>query len=637
MATIGSIVLNISANTSDLISGLDKARSAVKDFTKQYEGEIGAFKSVSAIAAGAVAATAAGIAALTASGLKSVDMMNDLSQRLGTNINSLTQLGYAAQLNGSNQEELSAALAKMNITLGKAAIAGGPAADALKRMGLDAKTLASQDPAETFKQIADGIKGIKSPAEQAATTVTLFGKSGLNVLQTLQQGSAGIDKFAAELTTLRGTISQLDAEKVGAANDYLDRMRTIVEGISAQLAVQMAPHIVAVGKLFVQWFTSAGGAAGTTRTAMDGLFDASMLLASSVKGLALVWKAFFLGGAGLVYGLAKPVVLLVEGLEKVVKLLTGKESGAGQFAANFDAALSQMIADQGAAFSDLYNSDPIAAYKAALEQAKIELQATADAAQEAKTGTNALSEAQKEADVHVQDLITKMEQQIEAVGRGSNAQEIMKLATEGASDAMIEQAKALDGQLTKAQANQKAMDALAKVNAEIAGFGNPGGAEIAALIASGADAETVQQLRQQNVVLEQKKKLKEMDGKLAESAKKWIEDTLMPLEKYHKALDEIQAAREKGLLTQEESTKAQIKAKNDLDKAGGDKPENAALEFGSAAARTAIIQTQRGKSNDPINSVAKSNEQLLADQTNQTIYIRRIYNDAVNPKIVRFG
>src|SRR4029079_4520127 len=140
-------------------------------------------------------------------------------------------------LSGVGAEEFDGTLEKMVKNLGNAAAEGGPTAEALKRIGLDAKTLASQSPDEAFKQIAEGISQIVNPAERARAATAIFGKTGQSLLNTMMAGKAGIEAAAAETAKYGTAVSRVDAAKVEAANDAITRAGEVVHGLAAQVAV----------------------------------------------------------------------------------------------------------------------------------------------------------------------------------------------------------------------------------------------------------------------------------------------------------------------------------------------------------------------------------------------------------------
>ncbi len=98
--------------------------------------------------------------------------------------------------------------------VGQAAMVGGPAADALDRLGLSVKTIAGESADQAFKDIADGIAGVTNPAERARLAVDIFGKSGQKLLPLMMEGAAGIAAAQAEAEKLGISFSRVDAKQI---------------------------------------------------------------------------------------------------------------------------------------------------------------------------------------------------------------------------------------------------------------------------------------------------------------------------------------------------------------------------------------------------------------------------------------
>ena len=104
----------------------------------------------------------------------SMDAINStrvMAERLGTSTEALSELQYAAKLSDVDNETLSSSLEKLNVKLAETATgAGGPAAEALHKLGLNAKTLVGEGPVEAFKDIAAAMETIPNPAQRAAAS-----------------------------------------------------------------------------------------------------------------------------------------------------------------------------------------------------------------------------------------------------------------------------------------------------------------------------------------------------------------------------------------------------------------------------------------------------------------------------------
>src|SRR5690606_23318108 len=88
------------------------------------------------------------------------DMLDKMSQRTGVSVEALSELGFAADLSGTDLETLEAGLRNMQRTLVGAA-QGSSAGEALGRLGLSAAQLAGLSPDEQFKILADHLSQVR--------------------------------------------------------------------------------------------------------------------------------------------------------------------------------------------------------------------------------------------------------------------------------------------------------------------------------------------------------------------------------------------------------------------------------------------------------------------------------------------
>ncbi|TVQ59921.1 MAG: hypothetical protein EA379_09580, partial [Phycisphaerales bacterium] len=253
MATIGSIVVNVSASTTALSQGLNRARMNLAGFGKaMLRGAVvvGAF--------GAALATAAGgaLALVTRRAFASIDATAKLARSLGVATEAVIALHHAAQLNGVSTQVMNRGLQMMTRTLGEAASRGGPAADEMARLGLDAARLASMRPDEAFREIAQAISEIQNPVERARAAYLLFGRQGMDLINVLALGADGLDAATREAERLGATFSAVDAAKIESANDSVLRLKTLFQGVGNQIAIQVAPLLSAVVERLVEAATA---------------------------------------------------------------------------------------------------------------------------------------------------------------------------------------------------------------------------------------------------------------------------------------------------------------------------------------------------------------------------------------------
>jgi hypothetical protein len=119
---------------------------------------------------------------------------------------------------GSGQLGHSLALLSRNLS----SLSGATPPPAIKNMGLDLKALRSLDAAGQFNAIGKAIGALKSPADQTAAALALFGESGASMLSFLKDKGA-IENARASLGVLPGVMNNAAAgfEKISTTLGHL--------------------------------------------------------------------------------------------------------------------------------------------------------------------------------------------------------------------------------------------------------------------------------------------------------------------------------------------------------------------------------------------------------------------------------
>jgi hypothetical protein len=174
----GAAYVELFVNDSKLARGLQSANKKLKAFGDAISG----WGKKLAAAGSAITAPLIAFAKASASGSK--ELLN-MSQRTGISVEALSELGYAAQISGSDMETLELGIRKMQKTLAAAALGSKAATDALAQLGLTVDDLRGLSPDQQFKLIADKLASIQSPAIRAALAMQIFGRNGTSLLPML--------------------------------------------------------------------------------------------------------------------------------------------------------------------------------------------------------------------------------------------------------------------------------------------------------------------------------------------------------------------------------------------------------------------------------------------------------------------
>lgn len=247
-------------------SRMDRVQAAMGMLGERVGGLTG---KLGAVAAGVAAVTAGTTAAVF--GFKQVadqvDGIADSAKLLSMTTQRLQQMGYAAQMAGSSQDEMSDALRFLNRNIAEAIAGNKEAAAWFARVGLSVHDLRKMKPDEVFERIADKFKQVgdegNNSSKKIALMQALLGRSGSKLKQVLDMGSAGLREFYAEADRLGVVLDDATVNAMGDFNDTWDKMRLTVFGAAATALAAMSPVLQDIMNKVVEWTAANRGAIAT--------------------------------------------------------------------------------------------------------------------------------------------------------------------------------------------------------------------------------------------------------------------------------------------------------------------------------------------------------------------------------------
>jgi len=238
-ATLGSLVIELAANTAKLSSDLGRAfvmsENAAKKIKKTFT------TALSGIAVGALAHEL--LASLEAAA-KFGDQIARTAEKTGIGTTAIQELSFAAKKAGDiDLESLSTALKKMQVFVSQAASGNKENTKTLAALGLTIEDLIALSPDQQFEKLADSVSALKDPADRARASVDLFGRSGTDLLPVLLQGSRGIRAMRQEAEQLGAVLSAEDIEKLREADDSIKKLDASWLGFWRTLAAKATPAL----------------------------------------------------------------------------------------------------------------------------------------------------------------------------------------------------------------------------------------------------------------------------------------------------------------------------------------------------------------------------------------------------------
>lgn len=310
-------------------SGLKKGEKGVEGFKDTLAG------------LGGIIAEAFAIHEIVEFGREILEQADALAkQAIALNVSTAALQGwdFAAQLSGSSAEEFNSAFTKFNRNVAEAAKGTGPAADALKSLGLTTEEIKNKLPIDQLDQVADGLVAMQDPAKRTQTIMALFGKSGARLLPLFLEGSEGVKKLRSEVKELGAEFDESFLADAQEINDNVDRLKLGFRGIAIQGIKPLLPLLVdwtQKGIGLIKWFIGVTTQSNALKAALV-TFGAVGAVKAASGIVMLAQKAGFLknGLRGVMLELL-PLVAAFLVLEDVWTFLTGGDSVTGDLIEKF--------------------------------------------------------------------------------------------------------------------------------------------------------------------------------------------------------------------------------------------------------------------------------------------------------------
>jgi Phage-related minor tail protein/Lambda phage tail tape-measure protein (Tape_meas_lam_C) len=298
--TLGTVSVDLVANTASFVTGLATASSAAKkaggEITESFSrigefagsalapfGEIGrvigeAFGQIGllggsaaqslakmgggmsalaiggGVAIGALAAIEAASIGLTIHTAEAAARMLVMSQTTGVSVEALSGLAFVAKQSGVEAEVMENGLTKLNKAIFAAGTAAPGTVNAFTRLHIAVRDSNGEfrDTQDVFRDIAEKFAGMEDGPVKGALAIQLFGRAGAALIPILNQGKDGIDEF---IKTAQALGIVLDTETAEAAHKFEQSLNTIKaagDGVSLQLTKALLPALQQVASALTE-------------------------------------------------------------------------------------------------------------------------------------------------------------------------------------------------------------------------------------------------------------------------------------------------------------------------------------------------------------------------------------------------
>lgn len=323
MANIRTLTVKVVARTKAFQQGMKEAEQSLDSLTQSMDRTaLGAQRLSTVLGIAALG----GLVLLTKSSLESLDTLGKLSDQLDLNTTSLKTLQLAAASSGTSNDALARGLQILSRRLGEARKGSRTVIRSFKELGLSGADLANQGIDFAIRRIAESIKQLQDPTRRAAAAMAIFGKQGVQMLNFLQQGAAGIDAAAEKVEAFGLAVTRHGIDKVQDLRKAFGDLKIQVAGLGDTMAVAVADPLTDI-------VTSLTDAIGNFKK-MDTVMAKMVVTgAGLIVGLKVVWE-LFKGIIGIILkiGLAITVLGLFASAFPIAALVGALTVATGSFA-----------------------------------------------------------------------------------------------------------------------------------------------------------------------------------------------------------------------------------------------------------------------------------------------------------------
>lgn len=250
MAMDMNVALKITAGVTgqqsidQLRSSLDKLNGSADTVGKAFglaKTAVGAFIGIE---------SASQLIAFARGTINAADALNDMSQRTGIAASTLSELDYAAKMNGSSIEALQSVMSKLSAKAVDAATGSKTAAVAFDVLGVSVRNSdgTMKSSVTLLEEIGDAFRDIRDPTVKSALAIEMFGKSGVQMIPVIE----GMREARDEAKQLGITVGDDFAASAAAFNDNMDRMAGMASALSKSLLNELLPSLNRVMDAMVQ-------------------------------------------------------------------------------------------------------------------------------------------------------------------------------------------------------------------------------------------------------------------------------------------------------------------------------------------------------------------------------------------------
>lgn len=316
MAALGSLVVQLAMDYAQYTAGLDKSEQETLARTKRMQEALDGVKSTASTFAVGIGAAIAGAFSVAAFkdmlvGVTATQTeLKKLSDVSGVSVEKLSGMAAIAKLSSTQTDQLADSMNQLTQKMVETKKESDPAAEALKKIGINFKEFRDLTPDAQFLQVAKSLDQFEDGAGKSAAIMAIMGEEGAKLLPFMKD-LADAGEIQAKVTKEQIEQSEIFQRTLKASQASTDALKTeFVNG--------MVPALNIASKAYNEVMNGTSGVREEARNlAADGSIKNWTIMA--VKALSYVvdagqyvWRTFQSIGSGLA-GLAASATSVLSG------------------------------------------------------------------------------------------------------------------------------------------------------------------------------------------------------------------------------------------------------------------------------------------------------------------------------------
>ena len=252
---LGQLSIKLSADTAQAISDIGKAATRINRQFQSISRGLGTL-TAGFLTLGGVA----GIGAFVKRTLDAQDELSKLSQKITVSVETLAGLRHAADLAGVSGEALTKGFKTLSSQMFDSSMGLAESKRNFAALGVQVQNTDGtlKDTQAVMLAVADKFAGMSDGAAKSALAVKLFGKTGLDMIPMLNEGSAAIASMIAEGQRLNPVTAE-SAKQAEIFNDNMTRLGKSVSAVGINILNDLLPSLSSASEFLAKAALSADG------------------------------------------------------------------------------------------------------------------------------------------------------------------------------------------------------------------------------------------------------------------------------------------------------------------------------------------------------------------------------------------